>query len=127
MRRGALPALLRYLPEWLVGLASSVGLVVAVLHLTDARYFGVSSFMERSNLIEQAAPAWHRPLNLLLNLWIYGELLVILTNRKRRAIHDFIAGTVVIRDPPPGDIPAANPPASHAQLNRRLDPSGAGD
>jgi uncharacterized RDD family membrane protein YckC len=29
----------------------------------------------------------------------YGEIIVLLTNKKRRAIHDFVAGTVVIHDP----------------------------
>jgi uncharacterized RDD family membrane protein YckC len=30
--------------------------------------------------------------------WTVGELIVLLTNRRRRALHDFIAGTVVIRE-----------------------------
>lgn len=29
--------------------------------------------------------------------WLWSELLVLLLNKKRRALHDFIAGTVVIR------------------------------
>ena len=34
---------------------------------------------------------------MLLQIWIWSELIVMLTNRRRRALHDFIAGTVVIR------------------------------
>jgi hypothetical protein len=30
-------------------------------------------------------------------LWFFAEVLTMLTNEKRRALHDFIAGTVVIR------------------------------
>jgi hypothetical protein len=30
-------------------------------------------------------------------LWFLAEVLTMLTNRKRRALHDFIAGTVVVR------------------------------
>ena len=30
------------------------------------------------------------------NLWVFSEPIVLLTNKKRRAIHDFIAGTMVI-------------------------------
>lgn len=33
--------------------------------------------------------------------WFWAEVLTMLTNRRRRAIHDFIAGTVVIRIPQP--------------------------
>jgi len=40
-------------------------------------------------------------LNMLLgitaSLWSWGEIITMLTNNKRRAIHDFIAGTVVVR------------------------------
>jgi uncharacterized RDD family membrane protein YckC len=31
------------------------------------------------------------------SIWFWGEFITMLTNRKRRAIHDFIAGSVVIR------------------------------
>jgi len=30
-------------------------------------------------------------------IWFYAEILTCLTNKKRRAIHDFIAGTVVVK------------------------------
>ena len=30
-------------------------------------------------------------------LWFFAEVITMLTNQKRRALHDFIAGTVVIR------------------------------
>jgi uncharacterized RDD family membrane protein YckC len=32
-----------------------------------------------------------------MNVWIFSEFVVLLTNKKRRALHDFMAGTVVIR------------------------------
>jgi uncharacterized RDD family membrane protein YckC len=31
------------------------------------------------------------------NIWIWSEIIVILTNKRRRAIHDFIAGTVIVK------------------------------
>lgn len=36
----------------------------------------------------------------LFGLWFLAEVLTMLTNDKRRALHDFIAGTVVIRPSP---------------------------
>jgi uncharacterized RDD family membrane protein YckC len=36
-------------------------------------------------------------LTLMHNAWILLELITMLTNNKRRAIHDFIAGTVVVK------------------------------
>jgi uncharacterized RDD family membrane protein YckC len=32
-------------------------------------------------------------------IYDWSEIIVLLTNKKRRAIHDYIAGTVVIHDP----------------------------
>lgn len=33
----------------------------------------------------------------LSQIWLWSEVVVLLFNRKRRALHDFIAGTIVIR------------------------------
>lgn len=92
-------ALLRYLPEGLMGIGSSVAGVLAVLSLSDAQYFASTSFLEQSSVIQAAMPGWNGSLTVVLNIWIWSEFLVMLTNEKRRAIHDFIAGTVVIKDP----------------------------
>ncbi len=32
-------------------------------------------------------------------IWFWGEFITMLTNRKKRALHDFVAGSVVIRIP----------------------------
>lgn len=91
-------ALLRYLPEWLMGICSSLAGMMAVLSLTDAQYFAAASFVERSQVVAAAMPPWYSLVTIVLNVWIWSEFLVMLTNKKRRAIHDFIAGTVVIKD-----------------------------
>src|SRR3954463_7804000 len=91
-------ALLRYLPEFVLGATSGIASIVAVLHLTDAEYSATSSFMERSLLVTSAQPGWAGPVTVVSSVWIWGELIVLMTNRKRRALHDFIAGTVVVRD-----------------------------
>ena len=36
-------------------------------------------------------------LSVIEGLWFLAELLTMFTNPKRRALHDFIAGTVVVR------------------------------
>lgn len=40
----------------------------------------------------------------LSNLWIYSEWITMLFNPRRRAIHDFIGGTVVVRWVPPARL-----------------------
>jgi uncharacterized RDD family membrane protein YckC len=97
-------ALLRYLPDTLLGILISVGMILSVLHMSDAEYHSLS-FMERSKRMVELAPSWQAPLQWIQTAWVWGELLVLLTNRKRRAIHDFIAGTVVIHT-----LPKVTPP-----------------
>ena len=91
-------ALLRYIPEWLMTIGSSTALIIATFQLTDAQYFAAPSFIERTQLVTSAAPSWYGAIQLTLNIWVWSEFLVMLTNKKRRAIHDFIAGTVVVKD-----------------------------
>jgi uncharacterized RDD family membrane protein YckC len=40
-------ALLRYLPEWVMGIGTSLAGIVAVLSLTDAQYFAATAFIDR--------------------------------------------------------------------------------
>jgi uncharacterized RDD family membrane protein YckC len=43
-------------------------------------------------------------------IWYFAEVLTMLTNSKRRALHDFIAGTVVIRTNVEESLPGTNVP-----------------
>lgn len=92
-------AFLRYLPEFLLGTLMSVALLISVFHISDSEYYTLS-FMERAKRMIELAPPWYKPLQIIQNVWVWGELIVLLTNRKRRALHDYIAGTVVVQTPP---------------------------
>jgi uncharacterized RDD family membrane protein YckC len=92
-------ALLRYLPEFILVLSLSIAMLISVLHMSDAEYHALS-FVERTRRMGELAPAWYKPLQMAQGIWVWGELLVLLSNRKRRALHDFIAGTVVVHVSP---------------------------
>jgi uncharacterized RDD family membrane protein YckC len=92
-------AFLRFLPEFLLSTLGSVALLMPVLHMSDAEYHALS-FMESAKRMVELAPSWNKPLEIVGDVWVWGELIVLLTNRKRRALHDFIAGTVVVHAPP---------------------------
>ena len=92
-------AVLRYLPDFVLGLLMSIALLMSVLHMSDTEYRALS-FMERAKRMVELAPSWYKPLQIAQNVWVWGELIVLLTNRKRRALHDFIAGTVVVHASP---------------------------
>ncbi|MNR36189.1 hypothetical protein D3C85_1540850 [compost metagenome] len=46
-------------------------------------------------LVEQA-PLWYPAVNVALQVWIWGEFITMLLNKRRRAVHDYMAGTVVV-------------------------------
>ena len=103
-------ALLRYFPEALLGLLMSIGFILSVFHMSDAEYVSLS-FMERAKRMNELAPSWQTPLQWIQTAWVWSELLVLLTNRKRRALHDFIAGTVVVHASPKVTPPEVSNPA----------------
>lgn len=88
-------AILRYLPGFIFSLLSSSGLVIARFSISDADFFAVPA-MQRTALVATLIPAWCRWGGIADQAWMWGELLVLLTNKKKRALHDYIAGTVVI-------------------------------
>jgi uncharacterized RDD family membrane protein YckC len=88
-------AFLRYLPDFILCILMSIAFLLPIFHMSDSEYHSLG-FMERTKRMVELAPSWYKPLQWIQNAWVWGELLVLLTNRKRRAIHDFIAGTVVV-------------------------------
>jgi uncharacterized RDD family membrane protein YckC len=53
-------------------------------------------FWKKFALMKAHAPQYFNIIIWAGNIWVYSELLVLLLNKKKRALHDFIAGTVVI-------------------------------
>ena len=90
-------AFLRHVVDLVFGVAAICGLVVALLSPPGgADAFGSLGLIDRGKLFIEATPAWQRWVQTLCEVWIYSELIVLLFNKKKRALHDFIAGTVVI-------------------------------
>ena len=84
----------RHFPELLLST------VVVAVNAIAVRRLGLTlpifpSF-EEARRIQAAQPWWTPHLLVLTQVWTWSELIVMLTNKRRRALHDFIAGTVVI-------------------------------
>ncbi len=69
--------------------------------------FSIYVFLNTSNYISiitgkakdlSVIPVWFWILAMAGLIWTFLEVITMLTNKKRRAIHDFIAGSVVKRD-----------------------------
>jgi uncharacterized RDD family membrane protein YckC len=77
------------------GIISTAATMVALLHIPESSFSHDAG--QQSLLLQAAQPAWGRAAGIAGGVWFWSELLVLLFNRQRRALHDFIAGTVVIR------------------------------
>jgi hypothetical protein len=83
-----------------------------LLGLTEDEYqrYAVLGLVDQARQLEHFAPAlsWIGTWGTLA--WLWSDALFVLFNAKRRAIHDFIAGTVVVHSdslPAPVDATAA--------------------
>jgi uncharacterized RDD family membrane protein YckC len=89
-------ASVRYSVLFLISLVSSTALVISAWSIPDSEYAALTH-KNRVQHIRELVPVWYQPVQIVGAIWVYGEFVVLLTNRKRRAIHDFMAGTVVMR------------------------------
>ena len=72
-----------------------VGHLIALSHANPTEYL-TAGWMDRIDYRLPLLPSWYDSIDIGNEIWVWGELLVLLLNKRKRAIHDFIAGTVVI-------------------------------
>lgn len=89
-------ASIRYSVLFVISMLTSAGLLLSLFHMSAIEYTGFTTSKARVRSLEAGAPAWYQPVQIAGSVWVWSEFLVLLTNRKRRALHDFMAGTVVI-------------------------------
>jgi uncharacterized RDD family membrane protein YckC len=68
---------------------------IIILYKIDTNKFSGKTFSEINDLIYNISPT---PIWLLIIalLWSFSEFITLLFNKKKRAIHDFIGGTIVL-------------------------------
>ncbi len=69
--------------------------VIAIHHADPAQYLSAGS-TERTAYIRTLSPAWRGIVDIAAQVWAWSEVIVLLFNKRKRALHDLIAGTVVI-------------------------------
>lgn len=90
-------AFLRHIVLLVLTVVSSIVMIVCLTN-ADAETFSSLGWLKRSQYLMTFAPGFYLFYSWATNIWMYGELIVLLTNRRKRAIHDFIAGTVIIKE-----------------------------
>jgi|GEM_PF-673178 len=73
-------------------------LVVEVWALTQVSEtdYSTAPFLKRLQSLQSHYPTWFSVVTIVQQVWIWSEVVVLLFNKRKRALHDFIAGTVVI-------------------------------
>jgi uncharacterized RDD family membrane protein YckC len=77
-----------------------VSVLIALSAIPEADYYGVGWWQRAENItdLQPASLAWT---SAALQIWGWSEIVVMLFNKRRRALHDFIAGTIVIKSSRP--------------------------
>lgn len=64
----------------------------------DTAAFTALSFQDQSNFVQENETPFLAYTMLVMQLWVVCSALTLLLNKKKRAIHDFIASTVVVHN-----------------------------
>lgn len=68
----------------------------SILKADDA-IFNSLSWTEQTQYLMSLSPLLFTVYIWFSNIWTWGELIVLLTNPRKRALHDYIAGTVIVK------------------------------
>ena len=96
---------LRWREAWLrsavdlcFAVVTSLGWIATFIAIADSKYYGLG-WSARAALRTAHEPAWSVWAAKVSVAWFLSEFVTMLFNKQRRALHDFIAGTVVVSEP----------------------------
>ena len=89
-------AFLRHLIILLLTIFSSILMIDALLSVDDATFQNLS-WIKQTQYLMSLSPVLFSIYTWLSNIWSWSELIVLLTNPRKRALHDYIAGTVIVK------------------------------
>jgi uncharacterized RDD family membrane protein YckC len=73
----------------------TIAMEVMAIISADAEIYNDLDWLQKSQYLSGMSVAYI--ITVLSNIWIWSEVIVLLFNKRKRAIHDFIAGTVVVK------------------------------
>jgi uncharacterized RDD family membrane protein YckC len=89
-------ALLRQIISFVLTIFAAI-MTIYALSMADGEYYESLGWMQKQQYLFSLTPILFTIYTWTNNIWVYSELLVLLFNKRRRALHDFIAGTVIVR------------------------------
>ena len=97
---------LLYIVVFILGVFNMIMMSVNLLKADETIFLGLG-WLKRSQYIMSFSPIFFKLTSWLTNLWFVGEYFVLLINKRKRSISDFIAGTVVVKTDYLNDIEMA--------------------
>ncbi|MDR0455200.1 MAG: RDD family protein [Treponema sp.] len=70
-------------------------MTIASIFMADIEIYNSLSWFEKNTYLASISNI--NIVSILSNIWIWSEIVVLLFNKRKRAVHDFIAGTVIIK------------------------------
>ncbi len=83
------------------GVVILVGAILGASTMSSEEYSALQGWSARSTYRHAHEPAWVDVVTWASFGWVAVESIVMLCNPRRRAVHDYIAGSVVIAEPKP--------------------------
>ncbi len=90
-------AWVRYAPMLAFNIVSTLSSVIMALNVGDSGFEDLG-YIEKMQSLNAHAPAWNAPLVWIMQAWWIIGAITLAANSRKRAVHDFMAGTVVLRD-----------------------------
>lgn len=89
-------AILRNSISTIMSFLGTLVLIYCVLKANNDVYLS-KTWMQKGLYLTTFAPTIFKIQGWANNIWIYSELLILLLNKRKRALHDYIAGTVIVK------------------------------
>lgn len=89
-------SILRSLISTVMSIFGTVVMITCVLKANNEVYMS-KDWVQKGVYLTTFAP---KLINIQIwanNIWMYSELIILLVNKRKRAIHDYIAGTVIVK------------------------------
>ncbi len=89
-------AILRDIVSWIISIFTTIIFLVPLFKISNQEFLSLNYF-ERLAKLNRLLPFNYDPISYFSQFWMFSEFIVLLMNKRKRALHDFIAGTVVIK------------------------------
>jgi uncharacterized RDD family membrane protein YckC len=72
-------------------------ITIYALSKADGEYYESLNWIKKQEYLFALTPLLFKIYTWTNNIWVYSELVVLLFNKRKRALHDFIADTVIVK------------------------------